>query len=228
MDQFAPGVAAKVAALLERLGQSWEYPEQQTCCGQFALSVGDLTTARRLMLQFLQVFGEADTVVCSSASCVWMVRHHYPALARHESELAALDALAGRVWELGEWLAARGELPWTPVFHGSLVLHRSCKARQLAVLPQARAVLSRVAGLDLLEVSPYYTCCGFGGVFSLQHPELSRAISQAYLEAVQATGAAGLVSLDYSCLLHLRGVAAARGLDLQFWHLAEILTASNP
>jgi L-lactate dehydrogenase complex protein LldE len=48
-------------------------------------------------------------------------------------------------------------------------------------------------------------------------------MGEVYLEAVRATGARGLVSLDYSCLLHLQGVAAARGWDLQFFHLAEIL-----
>jgi L-lactate dehydrogenase complex protein LldE len=114
-------------------------------------------------------------------------------------------------------------LPWTPRYQGTLVLHRSCKARQLEVLSAAGQVLSQVAGLKLLEVSPYYSCCGFGGVFSAQQPRLSRDIGEGYLEAVRATGAQGLVSLDYSCLLHLKGVARDQAWDLDFYHLAEIL-----
>ena len=113
-----------------------------------------------------------------------------------------------------------------PRFAGSLVLHRSCKARQLGVLSGAREVLSRVQGLKVLTISPYYTCCGFGGTFSLQQPELSREIGEAYLAAVAATGAAGLVSLDYSCLLHLRG-GRAPGRNLKFYHLAEILAMNG-
>ena len=84
-------------------------------------------------------------------------------------------------------------------------------------------VLSQVEGLELLEVSPYYSCCGFGGVFSLQHPSLSRDIGEAYLEAVKATGAQGLVSLEASCLLHLKEIAQDRGMKMQFLHLAEVL-----
>ena len=225
LDQGAPEVAGAVVQLLETLGVAWEYPENQTCCGQFALTVGDLATSRRLMRHFLRVFAGAEAILCPSASCVYMVRRHYPALARDSRERQEFENLAARVWELGEWLAARGPLPWTPGFPGRLVLHRSCKARQLGVLPQAGAVLSQVAGLELLEVSPYYSCCGFGGVFSVQHPELSRALGEAYLDAVGATGAAGLVSLDYSCLLHLRSLAASRGQNLKFLHLAEILKA---
>lgn len=226
LDQCAPQVARAVAGLLDRLNVAWEYPEDQTCCGQFAWTVGDASTARRLMRHFLRVFAGAGTILCPSASCAYLVRQCYPQLAEGLKEQRAVEALASRVMELGEWLAGWGPLPWTPRFEASLVLHQSCKARQLRVLPQAREVLSRVEGLEVLTVSPYYSCCGFGGAFSLQHPGLSRDIGEAYLAAVTATGASGLVSLDYSCLLHLRGLGVAPARDLKFYHLAEILAMS--
>jgi L-lactate dehydrogenase complex protein LldE len=222
LDQGAPQIAAAVVRLLDRLDAAWDYPEDQTCCGQFAYTVGDLPTARRLMRHFLRVFEGGETL-CPSASCSLMVRVHYPELARDAPERREIEAVAGRVRELSEWLSERGPFPWTPRFTGSLVLHRSCKARQLGVLDAAIRVLSQVQGLKLLEVSPYYSCCGFGGVFSLQHPPLARDIGGAYLQAVRATGAQGLVSLDYSCLLHLQTIARDKGMDLQFFHLAEIL-----
>ncbi len=225
MDQGAPQVAAATASLLGRLGVAWNYPQAQTCCGQFAFTSGDPATARRLMRHFLRVFGQAETILCPSASCSYMVRRNYPQLALNPGELREIEGLAGRVRELSEWLAEWGPLPWTPRFPGTLVLHRSCKARQIGVLPAARQVLSQVAGLKLLEVSPYYACCGFGGVFSALQPQLSQDIGEDYLDAVQATGAQGLVSLDSSCLLHLRGLAQAR--DLQFFHLAEILMSER-
>jgi L-lactate dehydrogenase complex protein LldE len=223
LDQAGPEVAAAVVALLDRLEVPWEYPANQTCCGQFAYTLGDFTTARRLMRHFLRVFGGAAPVLCPGASCACMVRQGYPRLAEGPQEQQEIETLAPRVLELSEFLVARLPLPWTPRFHGRLVLHRSCKARQLGLLPGAARVLSQVAGLELGEVSPYYSCCGFGGTFRVQHPDLSREMGEAYLEAVRATGARGLVSLDYSCLLHLQAVAATQGWDLQFFHLAEIL-----
>ena len=91
------------------------------------------------------------------------------------------------------------------------------------MVEHAAALLDQVEGLTVTTVSPYYTCCGFGGVFPAQHPELAQAIGQAYLDAVLATGATGLVSLDTSCFLHLRAVAQSLGLKLDFYHLAEVL-----
>ena len=222
LDQGAPRVAEAAAGLLTRLGVAWDYPEDQTCCGQFAYTLGDPDTARRLMRHFFRVFAGDETILCPSASCTLMVRRHFPELAEEGRERREAEAVAARTLELSEFLNRLGPLPWTPGFAGPLVLQRSCKARQLQALPGAGRVLSQVPGLQLLEVSPYYSCCGFGGVFSVQHPDLSREIGEAYLEAVVATGARGLVSLDYSCLLHLRGVAGAWGRDLQFFHLAEI------
>jgi len=223
LDQGAPEVAQAVVDILDRLGVAWEYPAAQTCCGQFAWTTGDAATARRLMRHFLRVFTGAETILCPSASCTYMVRHCYPQLAADPGERRALEALASRVLELGEWLHRLGALPWTPGFQGSLVLHQSCKARQLGVISCAREVLSRVADLELLTISPYYTCCGFGGTFGWQHPELSRDIGEAYLNAVTATGASGLVSLDYSCLLHLQALSLPPARDLKFYHLAEVL-----
>ncbi len=223
IDQFSPQVGKALVEILARTGSSPAYPEEQTCCGQFALTAGDPATGRRLARHFVRVFSGAGDIVCPSASCVLTVRREYPELTGSPAARQQIQTVTGRVYELSEWLAARGPLPWRPRFHGVLALHRSCKARELGVLPAAAQLLSQVGGLTLTTVSPYYTCCGFGGVFKAQHPDLARGIGEAYLEAVAATGATGLVSLDASCFLHLKGLAESQGLKLKFYHLAEIL-----
>lgn len=223
IDQFFPQVGDAMVQILEGLGLQFQYPEEQTCCGQFALTVGDSDTARRLARHFLRVFSGARDIICPSASCTLTVRREYPLLAGTPRAARQVRSVTSRVFELSEWLAAQGPLPWRPRFEGVLALHRSCKARELGVLENAAALLEQVQGLTVTAVSPYYTCCGFGGVFPAQHPELARAIGQAYLDAVRATGATGLISLDASCFLHLRGVAQSMGLNLDFYHLAEVL-----
>ena len=78
-----------------------------------------------------------EAILCPSASCTYMVRQGYPQLAEGPKEQRAVEALASRVLELSQWLAAGGRSPGPPGFDGCLVLHRSCKARQLGVLPGA-------------------------------------------------------------------------------------------
>ncbi|MGQ9687477.1 MAG: (Fe-S)-binding protein [Desulfobaccales bacterium] len=223
IDQIFPHIGEAVVEILTRLGLQFWYPEDQTCCGQFALTTGDLPTGRRLARHFLKVFHGKGPILCPSASCTLTVRRDYPELAGSRQAGQEILAVTHRVVEFSEWLAALGPLPWRPHFRGVLAFHHSCKARELGVLPAAASLLKQVAGLTVTTISPYYTCCGFGGVFKAQHPDLAREIGEAFLEAVLGTGATGLVSLDASCFLHLKEVAAARGLDLTFHHLAEVL-----
>lgn len=223
VDQWAPDVGLAVARLLNGLGLTWHYPGEQTCCGQFALTAGNLPAARRLMRHFFRVFGEAEAIVCPGASCIMMVRRYYPKLAETRAEARLARDLAARTLELGEYLTGVGPLPWKPRYPGILALHGACKARQLGVLPAARRLLSQVQGLTITEVSPYFSCCGFGGVFHRQHPALATEIGRAYLKAVQATGATGLISPDWGCFLHLKPLAERENLPLTFHHLAQVL-----
>lgn len=223
VDQWAPDVGLAVARLLNALGLTWHYPGEQTCCGQFALTAGNLPAARRLMRHFFRVFGGAEAIVCPGASCTLMVRRYYPKLAETRAEAKLARELADRTFELGEYLTSVGPLPWKSRLPGILALHGACKARQLGVLPLARRLLSQVQGLRVTEASPYFSCCGFGGVFHRQHPDLAAEIGRAYLKAVRATGATGLISPDWGCFLHLKPLAARENLPLTFHHLAQIL-----
>uniref|UniRef100_A0A7V4LCS2 (Fe-S)-binding protein n=1 Tax=Desulfobacca acetoxidans TaxID=60893 RepID=A0A7V4LCS2_9BACT len=221
MDQFFPLAAEKVVEVLGRLGVACRYPEAQTCCGQFALTAGDEETGRRLAGHFIKVFQGDDPIVCPSASCTLTVRRDYPRLARNAAERRALLGVSARILEFSELVAALGPLAWEPRRDATLVLHRSCKARELGVLPAAEQVLAQVRDLKLVQVSPYYSCCGFGGFFSVMQPHLAAVIGTAYLEAAAAAGAQGLVSLDMSCFLHLEPLARQAGLTCL--HLAEVL-----
>ena len=71
-------------------------------------------------------------------------------------------------------------------------------------------------------------CCGFGGSFSTDHPEVADRIFQRKLRNVQATGAQTVVADNPGCIMHLRGginahVDERKGEPLQVLHLAELL-----
>src|SRR5206468_2532066 len=64
------------------------------------------------------------------------------------------------------------------------------------------ALLTR-AGATLVEMTEADTCCGFGGVFSLDYPEVATRLADAKLGHARETRAAWLASTDLACLLHL-------------------------
>jgi L-lactate dehydrogenase complex protein LldE len=103
--------------------------------------------------------------------------------------------------------------------------HASChQLRELNVRRPPRALLE-AAGVTVAEMADPERCCGFGGTFAVTHSEVSVPMADAKLDQAVATNAKVLVACDSSCLLHLSTRAAARGLDIECRHLAEVVAA---
>jgi L-lactate dehydrogenase complex protein LldE len=66
-------------------------------------------------------------------------------------------------------------------------------------------------------------CCGFGGTFCVNEPEISTRMGQDKLGNAQATQAEYLAGFDSSCLMHLQGIAKREERPIKFVHVAEIL-----
>lgn len=229
VDLFRPSVAQAAVTLLERVGYRVAVPVQ-TCCGQAQASAGDRDGARQLARGMIRAFAGFGPVVAPSASCVATVRD-YPALfpAGSEEHTTAV-ALAGRTVELTAFLASgggvgTGALP-TPAI---AAWHDGCAAlRRLGIAAEPRALLARIAGLELKELPGREECCGFGGAFCVKYPEISVQAADRKLDEALATGAEVLVGADLGCLLHLEGRAQRRGLPICAVHVAELLARAVP
>jgi len=77
-DQFFPQVGESVVRLLRRLDVEVTFNPAQTCCGQPAFNTGYRDEAREVASGVLNLFDDADYVVCPSGSCTTMVRVFYP------------------------------------------------------------------------------------------------------------------------------------------------------
>jgi L-lactate dehydrogenase complex protein LldE len=224
VDQFFPRVGEAAVQLLEEVGCRVEFPEAQTCCGQPAFNMGYRDEARSLARRFLEIFEPYEAIVSPSGSCASMARVFAPQLFDDEPSwsVRARD-LAKRTFELTEYLDARGLRP-SARFEGQVVYHPSCHLlRELDVDRAPRALLSRVTGLELVNLEGATECCGFGGAFSVKFPELSSAILDSKLHAVEESGAEVLTAADAGCLMQIGGGLARRGSQVRVLHLAELL-----
>ncbi len=97
-------------------------------------------------------------------------------------------------------------------------------------------LLRQVKDLELVELPDADVCCGFGGAFSAKMPELSGAMLDAKLKAVEASGATVLTATDCGCLMHLAGALKRRRSVppeggkrnlVEVRHIAEILAGQE-
>jgi L-lactate dehydrogenase complex protein LldE len=227
IDLFDPDAGVSTVELLESLGMRVHFPEDQTCCGQPAYTSGFPDEARAVARRQLGLFPEPWPVIVPSGSCAGMMRHHYPALFAGHPEEAAARELATRVFELTGFLVdvgAPAALGYRSELATKVVLHTSCSARrEMGAHLSSRALLAAAPGVTLVEQQRESECCGFGGTFSVRHPEISGAIANEKVDALLATGADALVSADCGCLLNLNGTLEKRGERLRGQHIATFL-----
>jgi L-lactate dehydrogenase complex protein LldE len=230
VDSLFPKVGEAVVQVLNRAGVLVEFPAGQTCCGQPAYNAGYWVEARKMALRTLEVFeSTTGSIVVPSGSCVAMIRHGYPALFQDDSsELDRVQALSERTFELSEFLINElnaAELGAT--LNGTVAYHPSCHLlRGLGVDKEPLALLDSVSDVEVYELEP--DCCGFGGLFAIDQPEISSEMLKRKIQAIEETGAQVVVGGDVSCLMHIEGGLRKQGSDVRCAHLAQILVGQEP
>src|SRR4051794_1103918 len=230
-DQVFPDTAAATVRVLEAAGVEVVFPQDQTCCGQPALTAGEPDAAVRLARHHLDVFESDgfDAVVTPSGSCAAMVCHHYPELLADNR--AAAEAVGARTFELTQYLVdVLGVDDIGARVDATVTVHDACHGmRNLGLGRQARALLAG-AGATLVEMTEADTCCGFGGVFSFGFPEVSTRLADAKLGHAATTSAEYLVSGDLACLMHIDGRRRKVGLPTgpRPVHIADLLASGLP
>ena len=231
-DTLYPCTGQAVVTLLERLGQTVEFPAAQTCCGQMHYNTGYQRETIPLVRHFVEVFADAEGVVSPSPSCVGMIHEIYPKVA----ELAADAGLARAVKEL----IPRVREFTTFVLHdlgvddvGSYFPHRvtfhpTCHSQRMLHIGDApQRLLRKVRGIEIVDLPRADECCGFGGTFSVKNADTSMAMLTDKICSVLETRAEYCVAADNSCLMHIGGALHRQRTGVNPIHIAEILATTE-
>ena len=225
VDQIWPSIGTSTVKVLRRAGCDVSFDARQTCCGQPAFNTGYRKEARALARHWIEVFEGAETVVCPSGSCTAMV-HHIPELFSDDDPWRArARGLAERTHELGSFLVnVLGVDDLGATFEGRVTWHDACHGlRDLGIKSEPRRLIAHVRGAELVEMPNADACCGFGGTFSVKYPEISVAILDGKIAAIEQAGVQAVVSADASCLLQIGGRLRRTRSKVHTLHLAELL-----
>ena len=229
VDQMWTSIGTATVEVLRRAGCEVEFDQRQTCCGQPAFNTGYRVEARRVAQRFIELCEQSDAgfIVSPSGSCTAMVHHYQTLLADDVNWRARAGAVAARTFELSTFLVR--VLTVTNVggrFRGRVTWHDACHGlRDLGVRDEPRALIGNVRETELVELQNADACCGFGGTFSVKYPEISAAIIDQKIEAIEGAGIDAVVSGDASCLMQIGGRLSRLGSKVRVMHLAELLAS---
>jgi L-lactate dehydrogenase complex protein LldE len=231
VDQLWSSVGSSSVEVLRRVGCDVEFDDRQTCCAQPAFNTGYRNEAREVAKHFIEIFEQstAEAIVSPSGSCTAMV-HHYPELFAEDPEwLKRAQAVAARTHELSSFLVRvlkkddvgaswKGRVTWHDACHG---------LRDLNIKREPRSLIKNVRGAEFVELADADSCCGFGGTFSVKYPEISLAILDQKIEAIESAKVDAVVSGDASCLMQIGGRLSRKGSKVKVMHIAELLASQE-
>ncbi len=228
VDFVYPEQAVAFLRLTEAHRVQVEYPMEQSCCGLPAQMAGEKETAREVALANIKAINPAqfDYIVTLCASCGSHIKDGYPRLL---AELSGADEEKARQFRdklidfssfmvnvLGLQQESFKQAGAKAAYHAPCHL-----CRGMRVTREPRELL-RTAGLDYVPTKDEDVCCGFGGSFSIEFPEISAELLKRKLDIVEASGAEALVTDCPGCVMQLRGGAASRsGAKITVKHIVE-------
>ena len=227
IDQFYPMTAMNAVKLLKAAGIEVEYNHEQTCCGKFAFHSGFVDESKTLAEKFLHDFPNNRPVVGLSASCVGFIKTRYKELFYNTSKHLEYKRLVGNIFEITDFLVNKVNKDYfDAVFPHKCAYLDSCSSlRELGLKNEARQLLSKVNGLELVDLKHPEICCGMGkGLFAVQHEAISSSMADQKLKDAISSGAEYLITNDISCHLHLATYAKKQGLPIEVIHIVDVLT----
>lgn len=213
--------------VLEKLGCDVRFNPKQTCCGQPAYNAGYWDDAKAVSRKFLNDYEEDSYIVAPSGSCTGFVRTGIPKLFEADTESTKAGMIRGNLYEFTEFLVdVLGVDDVGASFDGKVTYHDACGAlRECGIKTQPRKLLSKVRGLELVEMTEAETCCGFGGTFAVKFESISIGMAQTKVQSALETGAQYIISTDVSCMMHVQGYIEKHNLPIKSLHIADVLAS---
>jgi glycolate oxidase iron-sulfur subunit len=230
-DAFFSHVNRATARVLAAHGCEVLVPPLQSCCGALEIHAGrEASALQRVRALIAQMEGlRVDHVVVNSAGCGSAMKEYGELLADDPAWSARAAAFSARVRDVMELIADRDvELPARlHPLEARVAYHDACHlAHAQGVRAQPRAVLRRIPGLDLVDITESDVCCGSAGIYNLIAPQAADDLGNRKAANVAASGADLLTAGNGGCLLQIQAALHRVGYPLPVVHPVELVDAS--
>ncbi len=201
-NKFFPNHAEAAVRVLSRSGYDVLVPKGQICCGFPYLSLGEKEEFRKIMAYNRRIIDslKPDYITSTCPTGMTTLRRFYG--YENVRDLASL-VLQGK--------GSFKKIPLRTTWHDPCHLKK-----ELGIWSQPRELLSSLSSFKEMERADL--CCGFGGSFSLSHPEISFSLRKEKRKYIKESGAEVLITACPGCIMFLGSFSPVPAL-----HLSEFL-----
>lgn len=233
-----PNVNNAIEFILSQLGVSTVSLEKEGCCGalEYHLSAqkDGIEKMIRLVENLHQQLTKVDYIISSASGCGVTLKE-YPLILKNEpgidsSVLKKAQAVSERVLDIGEYLGKYTSellrlssdslsLKSVPI---KLAIHTPCTLQHGQKLPDLIEPFFQSDYIDLQKSIDSHLCCGSAGAYSIMQPDISSALTDEKLRALNMNNPDLILTANIGCQLTLQGGSTTK---VQHWveYLAELI-----
>lgn len=227
INHLLPDIGLALNENLRRAGLMTVFPAGQECCGLMFWGEGRTDRARTLAKANAELFAglSLEALVVPCASCLAAFRKVYPELLADDPRLSeAWGKLLPNILSFSELALRQGISPDPVDKESTVTYHDPCHlAHHLGLREEPRRFLKSIPGVRIKEMSAPDRCCGAGGLFGVENPDLASAVGDAKADDILNTGADMVVTSCPGCILQIRGKLILRGKTLPVLHPAQVM-----
>lgn len=227
LDFVYVDLARAVVADMNSIGYEVDMPMGQACCGCPASNMGDVENAvKEAEINIEAMHAEDyDYVVTACPSCTHQLKLYQTFFEEGTDMHKRAKELGDKTYDFCKLFYDLGGLSEEgDDKEMNITYHDSCHLkRSLGVYKEQRELLSKTNGVHLTEMEECDVCCGFGGSYSVQFPEISAPILENKINHIEETGADYVVVDCPGCMMQIKGGLDARGLPIKVKHTAEVI-----
>jgi glycolate oxidase iron-sulfur subunit len=212
--------------VLQKNGCDVVLPEGQTCCGALHVHSGLREDACKLARRNIDAFlaQDYDAIITNAAGCGSTLKEYHELLEGDPAYAEKARIFVSRMRDITEFLAGIQLAPGMHALDATVTYQDSCHlAHGQRIRSAPRKLLDAVPGLKFQEMALSDVCCGSAGIYNVVHTDLSMAILEKKMAAVNATGAQIIATANPGCLLQLQAGVRKWGRGQRVAHVVEIL-----
>ncbi len=227
--EFFQGVNTATARVLAAEGCEIVAPREQSCCGALLVHSGEEQAALALARKTIEAFEHANVelIVTNAAGCGSCVKEYGHLLRDDPQYSVRAAAFASKCKDVSEVLADLDPCAPRHPLRLRVAFHDSCHLQHAqGVRSQPRALLSKIPGLELLEIPESPICCGSAGIYNLVQPVPANALGERKAQLIADLHADVVVTGNPGCLLQLQSSLYRIGQTTAVLHTIQLLDAS--
>ena len=212
--------------VLTKLGCEVIVPSDQSCCGALSNHSGRLEEGREFARNIIDTFSnlDVDYIIVNSAGCGSNIKE-YVELLKDDGEYSfKAKKLSGKTRDIVEFIDEIGIDGNLKNLNLKVTYQDACHiSHGQSIRSAPRNILSKIPGVELIEMRESDHCCGSAGIYNLVQPEMADKILHRKILNIKETGSSMLVAGNPGCLLQIQKGIRENGLKIDTAHPIELL-----